>query len=104
MQPARQDDMTYVITQKCVGTCDTACVDVCPCDCILGPVPLEPPRRLPANERASQLPGIQMFIDPEVCIDDGACEAEGQVAAIFLEDDVPEEQLGDNESSERFFQ
>ena len=28
--------MTYVITQTCVATCDTACVDVCPVDCIEG--------------------------------------------------------------------
>ena len=26
--------MTYIITDPCVGTCDTACVEVCPVDCI----------------------------------------------------------------------
>ena len=25
--------MTYVIAEPCVGTKDTACVDVCPVDC-----------------------------------------------------------------------
>ena len=26
--------MTYIIAEPCVGTCDTACVEVCPVDCI----------------------------------------------------------------------
>ncbi|HJM85590.1 MAG TPA: ferredoxin, partial [Candidatus Marinimicrobia bacterium] len=26
--------MTYIITEPCVGVCDTACVEVCPVDCI----------------------------------------------------------------------
>ena len=26
--------MAYVITEPCIGTKDTACVDVCPVDCI----------------------------------------------------------------------
>ena len=29
--------MTYIICEPCVGTCDTACVEVCPVDCIHGP-------------------------------------------------------------------
>ena len=29
--------MTYIITDPCVGTCDTACIEVCPVDCIHGP-------------------------------------------------------------------
>ena len=28
--------MTYIIAEPCVGTCDTACVEVCPVDCIHG--------------------------------------------------------------------
>jgi NAD-dependent dihydropyrimidine dehydrogenase PreA subunit len=30
--------MTYVITEPCQGTCDTSCVEVCPVDCIHGPI------------------------------------------------------------------
>ena len=26
--------MTYIIAEPCIGTKDTACVDVCPVDCI----------------------------------------------------------------------
>ena len=29
--------MTYIITEPCVSTCDTACLEVCPVDCIHGP-------------------------------------------------------------------
>ena len=60
--------MAYVITSKCVGVCDTACVKVCPCDCILGPV------------------DGQMVIDPDDCIDCGACMQECPVDAIVPDD------------------
>ena len=30
--------MSYIIGSKCVSVCDTACVDVCPVDCIYGPI------------------------------------------------------------------
>ena len=35
--------------------------------------------------------GKQLYIDPEECIDCGACEPECPVEAIFEEDAVPEE-------------
>ena len=95
--------MAYVITEKCVGTCDTACVDVCPCDCIVGPVPLDELRKVPENERRARFPGIQMFIDPDECIDCGACVAECPVAAIYLDDDVPAEHRADVERNAKFF-
>lgn len=65
--------MTFVITQSCAGVCDTGCVDVCPVDCIAGPVPLEQLRGVPPGARASHFPGVQMFIDPAECVDCGAC-------------------------------
>ena len=95
--------MPYVITQKCVGTCDTACVDVCPCDCILGPVPLEQLRQVAPAGRGTRYPGIQLFIDPDDCIDCGACLPECPVAAIYLDDEVPEEHRKDIERNARFF-
>ena len=30
--------MSYIIGSPCVSTCDTACVAVCPVDCIHGPI------------------------------------------------------------------
>jgi ferredoxin len=83
--------MAYVITKKCVGTCDTACVDVCPTDCIVGPIPLDQLRAVPAAERGRAFPQVQMFIDPDECIDCGACIAECPVAAIHHEDDMPDD-------------
>jgi NAD-dependent dihydropyrimidine dehydrogenase PreA subunit len=93
--------MTYVITQKCVGTCDTACVDVCPCDCIIGPVPLDQLRSVPLADRAKQFPRVQMFIDPDNCIDCNACVAECPVDAIYSDDDVPDK--ADLERNAAFF-
>lgn len=64
--------MAYVITEPCIGTKDTSCVDVCPVDCIHGG---------PTDE--------MLFIDPEVCIDCGACVSACPVEAIYAEADVP---------------
>ena len=34
-------DMSFIIGMKCVSTCDTACVEVCPVDCIHGPIDID---------------------------------------------------------------
>ena len=56
--------MTYIITDPCVGTCDTACVEVCPVDCIHGPEDTEG-----AGEEAKDpdfdATGKQLYINPE---------------------------------------
>ena len=72
--------MTYVITEPCIDVKDTACVDVCPVDCI------HPTSQSENFENAKQL-----YIDPEECIDCGVCEPECPVEAIFMDEDVPEE-------------
>ncbi|MDQ3367521.1 MAG: 4Fe-4S dicluster domain-containing protein [Myxococcota bacterium] len=95
--------MTYVITQKCVGTCDSACVDVCPVDCIVGPVGLAELRAVPAGERARQFPGIQMFIDPDECICCSACVAECPADAIYLATEVPDVHRVDILRNAQFF-
>ena len=68
--------MTYVITQPCVDTTDQSCVDVCPVDCIH------------FDEGVDKM----LYIDPDECIDCGACEPACPVTAIFAEDDVPDDQ------------
>ena len=73
--------MTYVICEPCIDVKDTACVDVCPVDCI-------PPTS--DNEEFFE-EEVQLYIDPEECIDCGVCEPECPVEAIYAEDDVPEE-------------
>ena len=71
--------MTYVIAEPCVNTKDTACVEVCPVDCI------HPTKDEPEFEAAKIL-----YIDPDECIDCGACEPECPVDAIFDEAELPE--------------
>ncbi|WIG61854.1 MAG: Ferredoxin [Ktedonobacterales bacterium] len=66
--------MTYVITQPCVGVKDASCVDVCPVDCI---------HALEEDD--------MYYIDPDECIDCGACEPACPVTAIFDEGAVPAE-------------
>jgi ferredoxin len=95
--------MAYVITKKCQGVCNTGCVDVCPASCIAGPIPLDEVRAIPEAERAARLPGIQLFIDPDDCIDCGACVAECPEDAIFYEDDVPAEHADDILRNAKFF-
>ena len=51
--------MTYIIAEPCIDIKDLSCVDVCPVDCIH------------EFERI-------LVIDPEECIDCGACEPESQ--------------------------
>ncbi len=82
--------MAYVITEPCVGTCDTACVDVCPCDCIRGPIPVEEIRKVPEEERRARWGTMQLYIDPEPCIDCGACMPVCPVGAIFPDNGIPE--------------
>jgi len=65
--------MAYVITSRCVGEKWEACVEVCPVNCI--------------HE------GSNMFyIDPEVCIDCGACKEACPSGAIYFEEEVPPEE------------
>ncbi|RMG50824.1 MAG: ferredoxin family protein [Acidobacteria bacterium] len=72
--------MAYIIAEPCIGTKDTACVDVCPVDCIH-----------PTKEESQFEEVDQLYIDPETCIDCAACEPACPVEAIFAEDETPEQ-------------
>ena len=65
--------MTYVIAEPCVDTMELTCVAVCPVDCIK------------YDEGVDRM----LYIDPNECIDCGACEPECGVQAIFAEDALP---------------
>ncbi|RMH81173.1 MAG: ferredoxin family protein [Calditrichaeota bacterium] len=79
--------MTYIITEPCVGVCDTACVEVCPVDCIY---PAEGYTLSEEDKERMKAANEMLYIHPEECIDCGACEPECPVEAIFPEDEVPE--------------
>jgi ferredoxin len=66
--------MPYVICEPCIGTKDASCVEVCPVDCI-----------------HSTDEDEQYYINPDECIDCGACEPVCPVTAIFPLDAVPPE-------------
>ena len=68
--------MTYVIAEPCVDTMELSCVAVCPVDCIH------------YEEGVDRM----LYIDPDECIDCGACEPECSVTAIFAEDALPPDQ------------
>lgn len=85
--------MTHIIAEPCVGTKDTACVDVCPVDCI------HPTKDGDDFETAEQL-----YIDPDTCIDCGLCVDECPVKAIFPEEDLPSEWEPFIESNAKYFQ
>lgn len=72
--------MAYVITSPCIDAKDASCTEVCPVDCI-HPTPGEP-----GYDETRQL-----HIDPDECIDCGACEPACPVTAIFQETEVPDE-------------
>lgn len=65
--------MPRVITNLCLR--DSSCTEVCPVDCI---APGEPVEEYPTY-----------YIDPDACIDCGACEEECPNSAIFEVSDLP---------------
>ena len=75
-----EESMAYSICEPCVGTKDTACVDVCPVDCIH-------PRKDEDEFEAETM----LYIHPEECIDCGACVPACPVEAIFANDEVPDQ-------------
>ena len=78
--------MTFVIAEPCVGTKDTACVDVCPVDCIYETEPTEEMLNLP------------MFINAEECIDCGACVPACPVEAVYESEEECIDEEGNDES------
>src|SRR5690349_12445816 len=67
--------MAYVIAEPCIDVLDISCVSVCPVDCI----------------HYEEGTDRKLFIDPNECIDCGACEPECPVNAIFPEESLPTE-------------
>ena len=74
-QPRGGSWMAYVIAEPCIDVLDVSCVSVCPVDCI----------------HFDEGTDRKLFIDPNECIDCGACEPECPVNAIFPEESLPPE-------------
>lgn len=72
--------MAYIIAEPCVNTKDTACVEVCPVECIH-----------PTKSEAEHATAKMLYIDPVTCIDCGACQSVCPVQAIFPQDQLPEQ-------------
>jgi len=76
--------MTYVISSGCVDVMHRACVQVCPVDCIY------------EGARA-------LYINPDECVDCGACKLECEVGAIYYETDLPEDEIQHLADNAAFF-
>lgn len=90
--------MSYIIGNKCDGVCDTACVDVCPVDCINGPIDIAGLGREVEGMTDEQKKGLQLYINPEECIDCGACVPECPVKAIYEDEKTTILKEGNDES------
>ncbi|MDR0488331.1 MAG: ferredoxin family protein [Propionibacteriaceae bacterium] len=76
--------MVYVIAQPCVDVKDKACLEECPIDCIYEGV-------------------RSLYINPDECVDCGACEPVCPTNAIFYADDLPAEYAEYAEINAEFF-
>ncbi len=71
--------MTYVITDRCIGSNDTGCIAVCPADCIH-----------PEPDSADFDFEDMSYINPDACIDCGLCVDVCPSEAIFVEEELPQ--------------
>ncbi|MHB9131399.1 MAG: indolepyruvate ferredoxin oxidoreductase subunit alpha [Armatimonadota bacterium] len=76
--------MAHVICEPCVGVKSGECVQVCPVDCIHDA-------------------GDQLLINPEECIDCGACARVCPTTACFYIDEVPEAWISYIEKNAAFY-
>jgi len=79
--------MSYIIGKNCVDCMDTACVSACPVDCIHGPINIEGSGSEVEQNGKESYPGGQLHINPDLCINCGACEPECPVKAIYEDED-----------------
>lgn len=83
--------MTFVVTQNCCN--DASCIEVCPVDCIR-PAPTDPAFGL----------AEMVYIDPNTCIDCGACKDACPVEAVYADDELPDRMLPYLDINARYFE
>jgi NAD-dependent dihydropyrimidine dehydrogenase PreA subunit len=76
--------MTYVIAEPCTDVKDRSCMEQCPVDCIY------------EGARA-------LYINPDECIECGACEPVCPVEAVYYDADLPDELAPAADSNRDFF-
>jgi NAD-dependent dihydropyrimidine dehydrogenase PreA subunit len=76
--------MTYVIAQACVDVKDKSCIEQCPVDCIY------------EGSRA-------LYINPDECIECGACEPACPMGAVYYDADLPAEFAAAAQNNRDFF-
>lgn len=97
--------MTFVVTSKCLGVKDRSCVEVCPVDCFydlrkpslnqrykVKPKKINWPDEgiiLESGDYGKDLDWGILAINPDECINCGACVVECPVKAIYEDIDVP---------------
>jgi NAD-dependent dihydropyrimidine dehydrogenase PreA subunit len=64
--------MAYFVAADCLDVLDRSCIELCPVDCIYEG-------------------GRKMYINPDECIDCGACEPACPVTAIWSDLSIPSE-------------
>jgi NAD-dependent dihydropyrimidine dehydrogenase PreA subunit len=102
--------MTFVVTSACIGVKDRSCVEVCPVDCFydlrrpsLNHMFKKKPQKVRwENDSFVELEGEDysdksldwglLVINPDECINCGACVVECPVSAIYEDIEVPEEE------------
>ena len=89
--------MSFIITSKCTDVCDGGCLKVCPMDCIHGPINPTGEGKELQEAKQNGVKGIQLYINPNDCIDCSACIPECPVDAIVSSEDEAI-QLGERQS------
>jgi ferredoxin len=82
--------MAYVIVDSCIK--DALCVDACPTDCIH-----------PKKDEEKFETVTQMYIDPNECIDCGACVSACTSNSIFAADELPDDKKDFGEKNAAYY-